>query len=146
MRLLKNKIAVITGGGRGIGKAIASQYSEQGATVVIAEFDENSGKNTAEKIGGHFFKADISDENGVSTLFDYVKTNFSCLDILVNNAGILTPTSLEDIDEETWDSHFEVNTKGVLLMCQSVLPHMREKKFGRIINIASIAGLSLIHI
>ena len=68
MGLLKNKIAVITGGGRGIGKAIASQYSEQGAKVVIAEFDENSGKNTAEKIGGYFFKADISDEKGVCSL------------------------------------------------------------------------------
>ena len=98
MMLLKNKIAVITGGGRGIGKAIASQYSEQGATVVIAEFDENSGKNTAEKIGGHFFKADISDENGVSSLFDYVKTNFSCLDILVNNAGVLDDSTLKKLN------------------------------------------------
>ena len=57
--LLENKIAVITGGGRGIGKAIANQYSEQGATVIIAEFDENSGKNTAGEIGGRFFKTDI---------------------------------------------------------------------------------------
>ena len=94
----KNKIAVITGGGRGIGKAIASQYSKQGATVVIAEFDENSGKNTAEKIGGHFFKTDISDENGVSSLFDYVKTNFSCLDILVNNAGVLDDSTLRKLN------------------------------------------------
>ena len=66
MGLLENRIAIITGGGRGIGKEIANQYSEQGATVIIAEFDENSGKNTADEIGGHFFKVDIIDEDEVS--------------------------------------------------------------------------------
>ena len=98
MGLLENKIAVITGGGRGIGKAIANQYSEQGATVIIAEFDENSGKNTADEIGGRFFKTDISDEHEVSSLFDYVKTNFSCLDILVNNAGVLDDSTLKKLE------------------------------------------------
>ncbi len=87
MGLLKNKIAIITGGGRGIGKAIANQYSEQGATVIIAEFDENSGRDTAETIGAYFFKTDIGDEKEVASLFEYVKTKFSRLDVLVNNAG-----------------------------------------------------------
>ena len=74
MGLLKNKIALVTGGGRGIGKAIVHQYSDEGATVIIAEFDENSGKETAESVGGYFVKTDISDEKSVTSLFQYVKT------------------------------------------------------------------------
>ncbi|MFL2998641.1 MAG: SDR family NAD(P)-dependent oxidoreductase, partial [Candidatus Neomarinimicrobiota bacterium] len=87
MGLLENKIAIITGAGRGIGKATAHQYSQEGATVIIAEFDEQSGQETANSIGGHFFKADISSQNSVTSLFKYVKKKFNRLNILVNNAG-----------------------------------------------------------
>ena len=72
MGLLKNKIAIITGGGRWIGKAIAHQYCKEGATVIIAEFNEQNGKKIADLISGHFFKADISDEESVASLFKYV--------------------------------------------------------------------------
>ena len=140
MRLLKNKIAVITGGGQGIGKAIASQYSEQGATVVIAEFDENSGKNTAEKIGGHFFKADISDEDGVSSLFDYVKTNFSCLDILVNNAGVLDDSTLKKLKPDQFDNVIEVNLRGTYLCGKAAADIMVEQEKGVILNAASVVA------
>ena len=71
MGLLENKIAIITGAGRGIGKATAHQYSQEGAKVIIAEFDEQSGQETANSIGGHFFKADISSQNSVASLFKY---------------------------------------------------------------------------
>ena len=138
--LLKNKIAVITGGGRGIGKAIASQYSKQGATVVIAEFDENSGKNTAEKIGGHFFKTDISDENGVSSLFDYVKTNFSCLDILVNNAGVLDDSTLKKLKPDQFDNVIDVNLRGTYLCGKAAADIMVEQEKGVILNAASVVA------
>ena len=139
MMLLKNKIAVITGGGQGIGKAIASQYSEQGATVVIAEFDENSGKNTAENIGAHFFKADISDENGVSSLFDYVKSNFSCLDILVNNAGVLDDSTLKKMEPDQFDNVIDVNLRGTYL-CGKAADIMIEQEKGVILNAASVVA------
>ena len=140
MGLLENKIAVITGGGRGIGKAIANQYSEQGATVIIAEFDENSGKNTAEKIGGHFFKVDISDENGVSSLFDYVKTNFSCLDILVNNAGVLDDSTLKKLKPDQFDNVIDVNLRGTYLCGKAAADIMVEQEKGVILNAASVVA------
>ena len=94
---LINKTAWVFGASRGIGKAIVHQYSEEGATVIIADFDENSGKETAESVGGYFVKTDISDEENVTSLFEYVKTKFSRLDILVNNAGILQDSTLKKL-------------------------------------------------
>ena len=76
MGLLDGKVAIITGGGRGIGKATAQQFVEEGATVVIAEFDENSGQSTANQLGAHFVKTDISNEKSVNALFEFVKSEF----------------------------------------------------------------------
>ncbi len=89
MGLLDGKVAIITGGGRGIGKATAQQFVEEGATVVIAEFDESSGQSTANQLGAHFVKTDISNEKSVNALFKFVKSEFGRLDILVNNAGVI---------------------------------------------------------
>jgi len=140
MGLLENKIAVITGGGRGIGKAIANQYSEQGATVIIAEFDENSGKNTADEIGGRFFKTDISDEHEVSSLFDYVKTNFSCLDILVNNAGVLDDSTLKKLEPERFNNVIDVNLRGTYLCGKAASEIMIEQEKGVILNASSVVA------
>ena len=140
MGLLENKIAIVTGGGRGIGKAIANQYSEEGATVIIAEFDEKSGKNTAEEIEGYFFKADISDENGVSSLFDYVKTNFSCLDILVNNAGVLGDSTLKKLKPDQFDNVIDINLRGTYLCGKAAADIMIEQEKGVILNAASVVA------
>ena len=140
MGLLENKIAIITGGGRGIGKAIAKQYSEEGATVIIAEFDENSGKNTAEKIEGYFYKVDISDEDGVSSLFNYVKTNFSCLDILVNNAGILDDSTLKRLKPDQFDNVIDINLRGTYLCGKAAADIMVEQEKGVILNAASVVA------
>ena len=140
MGLLENKIAIITGGGRGIGKAIAKQYSEEGATVIIAEFDENSGKNIAEKIEGHFYKVDISDEDGVSSLFNYVKTNFSCLDILVNNAGILDDSTLKRLKPDQFDNVIDINLRGTYLCGKAAADIMVEQEKGVILNAASVVA------
>ena len=104
MKLLKNKIAIITGSGRGIGKAVAHQYHKEGATVILAEFDEKTGKEVAALIGGYFVKTDISDEKSVTSLFKYVKSKFSRLDILVNNAGILRDSTLKKLEPDHFDS------------------------------------------
>ena len=138
------KSILVTGSSSGIGAAICEHFSQIGWKVFGSVRNQNDGDKLTDICGENFTPLifDVTDINAINEAANLVESHLgkNGLNCLVNNAGILTPTLLEDIDEETWDSHFEVNTKGVLLMCQSVLPHMREKKSGRIINIASIAG------
>ena len=140
MGLLKNKIAIITGGGRGIGKAIAHQYCKEGATVIIAEFNEQNGKKIADLISGHFFKADISDEESVASLFKYVKTKFSRLDILVNNAGVLQDSTLKNLEPDQFDAVIDVNLRGTYLCGKAAADIMVEQKGGVILNAASVVA------
>jgi len=140
MRRLENKIAIITGGGRGIGKAITHRYLDEGATVIIAELNEQFGKETADSIGGHFVKTDISDEDSVSSLFKYVKTKFSRLDILVNNAGILQDSTLKKMDSNQFDSVINVNLRGTYLCGKAAADIMVKQRSGVIINAASVVA------
>ena len=140
MRLLENKIAIVTGGGRGIGKAIAHQYCEEGATVIIAELNEQSGKKTADSIGGYFVKTNISDEKSVTSLFEYVKTKFSRLDILVNNAGILQDNTLKKMESEQFDAVINVNLRGTYLCGKAAADIMIEQGSGVILNAASVVA------
>ena len=140
MRRLENKIAIITGGGRGIGKAITHRYLDEGATVIIAELNEQSGKETADSIGGHFVKTDISDEDSVSSLFKYVKTKFSRLDILVNNAGILQDSTLKKMDPSQFDSVININLRGTYLCGKAAANIMVEQGSGVILNAASVVA------
>ena len=140
MGLLKNKIAIITGGGRGIGKAIAHLYHKEGATVIIADFDEHGGKETANLIGCHFFKADISNEKNVVSLFKYVKTKFSRLDILVNNAGILQDSTLKKLDANQFDAVININLRGTYLCGKAAADMMLEQRSGVILNAASVVA------
>ena len=140
MGLLENKIAIITGAGRGIGKATAHQYSQEGATVIIAEFDEQSGQETANSIGGHFFKADISSQKNVTSLFKYVKTKFNRLNILVNNAGILNDSTLKKMESDQFDSVMNVNLRGTYLCGKAAANIMIEQKSGVILNAASVVA------
>ena len=140
MGLLENKIAIVTGAGRGIGKATAHQYSQEGATVIIAEFDEQSGQETANSIGGHFFKADISSQNSVTSLFKYVKKKFNRLNILVNNAGILNDSTLKKMEPDQFDSVMNVNLRGTYLCGKAAANIMIEQKSGVILNAASVVA------
>ena len=140
MGLLENKIAIVTGAGRGIGKATAHQYSQEGATVIIAEFDEQSGQETANSIGGHFFKADISSQKNVTSLFKYVKTKFNRLNILVNNAGILNDSTLKKMESDQFDSVMNVNLRGTYLCGKAAANIMIEQKSGVILNAASVVA------
>ncbi len=140
MGLLENKIAIITGGGRGIGKAIAHRYHKEGATVIIADFDEHGGKETANLIGCNFFKADISNEKNVVSLFKYVKTEFSQLDILVNNAGILQDSTLKKLESNQFDAVININLRGTYLCGRAAANMMLEQRSGVILNAASVVA------
>ena len=140
MGLLESKIAVITGGGRGIGKATAQLFTNEGATVVIAEFDEVSGQSTANELGAHFIKTDISNEESVNALFNFVSSEFRQLDILVNNAGILADSTLKKLDPDSFDAVINVNLRGVYLCGRAAADIMIEQGSGVILNASSVVA------
>ena len=140
MGLLESKIAVITGGGRGIGKATAKLFTNEGAVVVIAEFEEVSGQSTASKLGAHFIKTDISNEQSVNALFDYVSSEFGQLDILINNAGILADSTLKKLDPDSFDAVMNVNLRGVYLCGRAAADIMIEQGSGVILNASSVVA------
>jgi 3-oxoacyl-[acyl-carrier protein] reductase len=140
MGLLESKIAIITGGGRGIGKATAQLFINEGATVVIAEFDEVSGQSTANELGAHFIKTDISNEESVNALFNFVSSEFGQLDILVNNAGILADSTLKKLDPESFDAVINVNLRGVYLCGRAAADIMIEQGSGVILNASSVVA------
>jgi 3-oxoacyl-[acyl-carrier protein] reductase len=140
MGLLENKIAIITGGGRGIGKATAKLFTNEGATVVIAEFDEVSGQSTANELGAHFIKTDISNEESVNALFNFISSEFGQLDILVNNAGILADSTLKKLDPDSFDAVINVNLRGVYLCGRAAADIMIEQGSGVILNASSVVA------
>lgn len=146
MGRLQNKVAIITGAGMGMGKAEAILFAREGAQVIVADINEDAGKNVAEEISkaGHravFMRLDVSSEIEWKTVTEKVVSTYGKIDILVNNAGILLFKSLEDTTEEDWDSIMRVNSKGVFFGCKHVVEGMKEAGGGSIINISSIYGI-----
>jgi len=143
---LEDKVAVVTGGGKGIGRAISLAFAKEGADVVIAARTETALKETAEeinKMGGHAlpFVADISREDQVNELVSSTVRNLGKIDILVNNAGIAGPTvPVVDLRIEDWNGVIAVNLTGAYLCSKAVLKYMIKNKSGNIINIGSMAG------
>lgn len=142
MGLLDNKIAVVTGGGRGIGFGICAAYVREGAKVVITDVDYESAKAAAEKLGkgSKAVKLNVADKKEVVSTVDYIWENIGPIDIWVNNAGINEIKPIEDITEEGWDKILNVNLKGVFFCCQAVLKKMKERRSGKFVNIASMGG------
>ena len=144
---LTGNTAMVTGASRGIGQALAVGLAKHGADVVIGDLESQFEALAETKAMVEAAKRrcwpqvlDVTSKDQITKVMAKVLDETGGIDILVNNAGILKPMLLEDVDEAAWKAHFDVNAKGVLMMCQAVLPHMRTKKSGRIINIASIAG------
>jgi len=140
MSLLKNKIAVVTGGGRGIGRATAAQFCDEGATVIIAEYDEKIGRKAANEIGCNYFYVDVSNEDSVISLFKYIQETFNHIDILVNNAGILLDSRLVDMAPEQYDAVIKINQKGVYLCGRAAAKMMLENGSGIILNASSVVA------
>jgi dihydroanticapsin dehydrogenase len=141
MDRLKNKVAVITGGGSGIGRATCERFAEEGAGVVIAERDEASGRETAGKIGGKglFVRTDVTDEASVKHMVAEAVRAFGTINILVNNAAVFILRGIEATPEE-WRQILDVNVMGPALVAKHVVPQMREAGGGAIVNLASISS------
>jgi len=139
---LKDKVAIVTGAGRGIGEAIALLFAEEGANLVVNDVNEADANSTAEKIKDRGRQAravigSVTVQDIVQRMVDTAVREFGTLDILVNNAGIIRDARLHKMTEEQWDRVIEVNLKGAFLCTQCAARVMREKRYGKIINLSS---------
>jgi len=143
---LTDKIAIVTGGSQGIGEAIAKGCAAEGATVaivnrshadraasVVKAIVESGGKAAA-------FQADCTVVKEIEAVVDRIAGRFGAIDILVNNAGIFQPLPLEQTTEEIWDRQVDLNLKGAFFFARAVVPHLRKRGGGKIVNISSVAG------
>ena len=142
---LKDRVAIVTGGARGIGKAIAFTFVREGARVVIVDVDQKSleaSKEEIEKMGGEALaiSCDITKSSEVNEMVNQVQKTFGRIDILVNNAGIIRRGTIDTVTEEEWDRVIEVNLKGTFNCCKAVSEIMKFQGYGKIVNISSIAG------
>jgi 3-oxoacyl-[acyl-carrier protein] reductase len=141
---LENRVALIIGAARGIGKGIAQRFIEEGARVVIGDREAGIGEATARGLGGHeqvrFVATDIARKEEAEKAVNAAVEHFGGLDILVQNAGIFPWTLIEDIEPEEWDSVLAVNLKGTYLAARAALPAMRSRGSGRMVFTSSITG------
>ena len=143
---LENKIALITGGNSGIGKATALLFAREGAAVAVTGRDAGRGRNVVQEIerdGGNalFVECDVRDAGQCRRAVEQAVRAFGRLDILFNNAGVFYPHTALDCSEEEWDLQLDINLKGTFLMCKYALPHMVAQRSGVIINNSSGWGL-----
>lgn len=144
---LEGKVAVITGSGRGIGRALALRFAAEGAKVVVNDVD----KDVAEEVAGEIKKAggqaacaveSVSTKESANRIIQTAIDNFGRIDILVNNAGIIRDAMLHNMTEEQWDAVVDCHLKGTFFCTQAAVIHMRAQKSGKIVNVTSYAGLS----
>ncbi|GAF70878.1 unnamed protein product, partial [marine sediment metagenome] len=142
---LVNKVAIVTGAGRGIGKAIAIALAREGANVIVNDIDIQTAEEVAKEIKSSGQKAlairvDVSDGKEVNRMVQSVLKKFKRVDILVNNAAIIKRGSIEDLTEEDWGRVMDVNLKGAFNCMKAVVGTMKKQRYGKIVNISSIAG------
>jgi len=142
---LKDRVVIVTGGARGIGKAIALSFVREGAKVALVDVD----KDKLEVLKNEFEKekrkvitisCDITKSSEVNGMVNQVHKKFNRIDILVNNAGIIRRGTIETVTEQDWDRVIEVNLKGTFNCCKAVVEIMKSQRYGKIVNISSIAG------
>ncbi len=140
---LQDRVAIITGAGRGIGRDIALAYAKEGAKVVVADIDPKTAESTAAELGKNAIAStlDVSKPQDVAACVALAAKTFGRVDILVNNAMKIVPGKLEELPVEAWDTTMNIGLRGAFMMSQACAKHMIAQKKGAIINIASIAGL-----
>jgi len=142
----KDKVAIITGSGQGIGQSIAKALAREGASLMINDINVDAARKTAEEIKevfrteASFVRTDVRSREDIQNLIEFCMQHFGQIDILVNNAGICPLTKIEDITQEEWDEVLNINLRGVFFCSQAVTPIMKEQRSGNILNMASIAG------
>jgi len=142
---IKGQVAFITGGARGIGRAIAGAFAGLGCNVVIADIDADAAGQTAEDmrntgVDSHAVRIDVSSGESVSAAFRSAMEKFGRIDILINNAGITRDGLVLRMKEEDWDAVLNINLKGVFLCSKEAIRIMSRQKYGRIVNIASVVA------
>ena len=144
---LSGKVALVTGGSKGLGKAMARGLAEVGADLVISSRHEDELKTALAEIlqgtgrRGHYVVADMTKRAEASRLAAAALKHFGRVDILINNAGTNRPQAVEDIKDQDWDEVLEINLGSVMALTRALIPQMKERRWGRIIHISSILGL-----
>ncbi len=147
--LLKDKVAIVTGGASGIGRGIVVKFAAEGCAVVVSDIADPEGRRTAAEVkrsGGDsiFVRCDVTSRRQVQEMVNRTIEKYGRVDILVNNAGGVPGAgsgSIADVTEEQWDRIVDLNLKGQFLCCQAVVPHMKERKYGKIINVSSMGAV-----
>jgi NAD(P)-dependent dehydrogenase (short-subunit alcohol dehydrogenase family) len=145
---LTGRVALVTGGSKGLGKAMARGFAESGADVIISSRHEDELRSAAEEIGAGldvrvvYFVADMTKRNDVAQLVASSLEAMGRVDILVNNAGSNIPQPIDEIQDETWDAILELNLSSCMALSRALVPGMKARGWGRIIHISSILGLS----
>lgn len=142
---LKNRVAIVTGAARGIGKAVAFTFVREGAKVALVDIDKRGSESLKREIarkGGETIAlpCDVSNSREVAETVNHVFRRFGRIDILVNNAGIIRRGTIETVTEKDWDQVMEVNLKGTFNCCKAVAGIMKQQGYGKIVNVSSIAG------
>lgn len=145
MKRLENKVAIVTGGAQGIGKATVTKFIEEGASVVIWDVDDNKGNQLAAELSSKgnavYMKVNVAKFDEVEKAVQSIIVQFGKIDVLVNNAGILRDATLAKMTPEQWQQVIDVNLTGVFNCTKCVAPFMIEKQYGRIINATSVVGI-----
>jgi NAD(P)-dependent dehydrogenase (short-subunit alcohol dehydrogenase family) len=145
--LLQDRVAIITGGGKGMGRGMALRFAEEGCAVAIADIAVKEAEEAVaeiKKAGGSAIaiKCDVTSEKQVKETVEKVLNEFGQIDILVNNAGGIAPhIPVEDLTEEAWDKTMALNLKSDFFFCKYVVPHMKKRNYGKIINLSSIGAI-----
>jgi pyridoxal 4-dehydrogenase len=137
MGKFEGRVAIVTGGAQGIGRAIVAKLAEEGATVVIGDIDTAKAEAVAAEVSGLAITTDIAEPDQVANLVDTTIKSYGKLDVLVNNAAIVPFTAWDDIDFAEWRRMMRVNLDGTFLMCKAGSDAMRKTEYGRIVNICS---------
>jgi 3-oxoacyl-[acyl-carrier protein] reductase len=141
----KGKVVIVTGSGSGIGKGIAGVFAKEGASIVVADYDEKGGKATVEELKAagceaSFVKVDITKQAETEKMAKFAIDTYGTIDVLVNNAGIYPNVMIQDMTESDWDKVMNINMKGGFFCVKAVLPEMMKKNYGRIVFTSSITG------